>query len=86
MMKKVVRQVVADVPEDATGEDLDSGKFIVGEDDVGQFVKGDCENEEESGWHNQPIFVHGKVVMDAVEQEMCGNADPIVGEIVVEVE
>lgn len=80
-MKEVVRQVVTDIAEDTTTVNGGCNAPVPIEDGVRQLPKWSCENNKESWWHNKPILVHGQIVMDAVEQEMRSNADPIIRKI-----
>lgn len=81
MMQKVMGQIVADVAEDAAAEDGDGDVPVPVEDKVGEAVEGGGEHDEEGGWHDEAEFVHGEVVVDAVEEEMQGYADAVVREV-----
>lgn len=73
-------KVVTDVSEDAAAEDSFSDIWIVGEKKVGQAIEGGCEDKEEGGWHHQAEFVHGEVVVDAVEEEVECQGNAVIGE------
>lgn len=79
MMQEVMRQVVADVAEDAAAVDRDGDVPVPVEDEVGEAVEGRGEHDEEGGGHDEAEFVHGEVVVDAVEEEMQGYANAVVG-------
>lgn len=70
MVQKVVREVIADVSEDTSTEDGRCGIPIPEEDRVGKLPEGRSEDDEESGRHHQSQLIHGKIVMNTVEQEM----------------
>ena len=46
----------------------------------------DRQHEEKCRWHDEPVLVHGQVVVDAVEEEVQSYEDPVVREVVVDVE
>lgn len=53
-----MRQVVADVTEDATTEDCSRNIPIPVEHGVRKSVKGDRKDNEESRWHDQAELIH----------------------------
>ena len=59
-------QIVAYVAEYASAEHGDCCVPIVEEDCMCKFIKRCCENEEEGWRHDEAVFVHWKIVMDAV--------------------
>ena len=81
VVEEVVREVVADVAEDATAVDGDGGVPVVEEDGVRELPEGDGEDDEEGGWHDEAEAVHGQVVVHAVEEEVQGYEDAVVGEV-----
>lgn len=81
VVQEVMRQVVADVAEDAAAEDAGCDVPVVEKDGVGELPEGCGKDEEESRRHNEPVAVHGKVVMDTVEEEVERKADTVVGEV-----
>jgi hypothetical protein len=54
---------------------------VVEEDSVRKLPEGRRERGKQRRWHDESVFVHRKVVVDAVEEEMKGNADAVVGEV-----
>ena len=72
MMQPVMRAVVADVAEYTTAEDGDGGVPVIPEDGVCELVEGGGKGDEEGGRHDESVFVHGEVVVDAVEEEVEG--------------
>ena len=79
VVQEVVRAVVADVSEDATAVYCYSSIPVVEEDGVGQLPEGCGEDEEEGGGHDKTQAVHGEVVVDSVEQEVCRDRHAVVG-------
>lgn len=53
-----MRQVVADVAEDATAEDCSRNIPVPIEYEVRKSEKGDCKYNEESRWHDQAELIH----------------------------
>lgn len=45
------------------------------------FPKGRCECGKKGGRHDQAVFVHGKVVVDAVEDKVQRDSNAIVRQI-----
>lgn len=71
-------QVVADVPKDTPTVDSDSGVPVIEENGMGELVEGTRKGDEKGWWHNEAIFVHRKIVVDAVEKEMSCYAHSVV--------
>ena len=76
-----MRDVVANVAEDAAAEDGRGGEPVPVENRVGELVEGHGEGDEERGRHDEAEFVHGEVVVDAVEEEMGRDSDAVVRKI-----
>ena len=72
-------QVVADVSENTAAVDCNCDIPIPVKYSVGEFVEGKCEDDEEGRWHDESVLVHGEIMMDAVEKEVEGQEDAIVG-------
>jgi len=53
-----MRQVVANVAEDATTKDCSRNIPIPVEHKVRQLVEGDCKNQKECRWHDQAELIH----------------------------
>lgn len=77
-MEEVMGQVVADVPKYTATKYGDSRIPVVEEDCVGKLPEWGCQDNEESGWHDQAVFVHGQIVMNSVKQEVKSETDSIV--------
>lgn len=82
-MEEVVGQVITDVAEDAAAENGSCGIPVVEEYRMRQLPERGRKDQEESRRHHKTVLVHGQVVMDAMEQEMERDADPVVGQISV---
>jgi len=67
MVEEVVRQVIADVTKDTATENSSGYAPVPVEDGMCKFPEGRCQCEEKSRWHYKSEFVHGKVVMNAME-------------------
>ena len=78
VMEEVVRHVVARVTEEAAAEYRRRHVPVPEEEGVRQFPEWDGKSDEEGGWHDEAILIHGQVMMDTVEQEMRRDADPVV--------
>lgn len=74
-----MRHVVARVAEYATGEHGRGDVPIPKEDKVREVPERVSEDGKEGGWHDQTIFVHGQVMVDAVEGEVECDAHTIIG-------
>jgi hypothetical protein len=78
VVQEIVRQVIADVPEDATAKRCYSRVPVVIDDTVCEFPERCGEDEEHGGWHDEAVSVHGKIVVNAVEEEVKRDSDTIV--------
>ena len=77
-MQEVMRAIIANIAENTTAEDGDRGIPVIEENRVGELVEWGGEGEEEGWRHDETVFVHGEVVVDAVEEEVAGDADAVV--------
>ena len=73
--------VVTYITEDPTAVCSCCGIPVIEEDGVGELVKGHGKNDEEGGWHDKSVFIHGKVVMDTVEEKMSRYAHSVVRQV-----
>ena len=78
MMKEIVRHVIANISEDTTAVCQHSRMPVIKEHSVRQLPERECEDDKQGWWHHKAIFIHGKVVMDAVQKEMQSDTNPIV--------
>ena len=76
-----MRLVVANVSEYSPAEDSSCGVPIPEEDGVGEFEERDGEDEEEGWWHDKAVLIHWQEVVDAMEEEVCCDSDPVVREV-----
>ena len=81
VMQEVMGQVVADVTEDAAAVYRYGDVPVPVKDEEGEAVEGGGEHDEKGGRHDEAEFVHGEVVVDAMEEEVQGYTDAIVREI-----
>lgn len=86
VMQKVVRQVVADVSEDAAAVSCSCGVPVVVYYCVRKFPEGYGENHEECWRHDEPKSVHRQIMVNAVEKEVQCNEKSVIGKVVVDVE
>jgi len=78
MVKEVMRHVIANVTKDAAAEH-GCGEIPVPEKErMSNPPEGGRKSYEQGRRHDQTVFVHRKVVVDAVEKEVHGEADPVV--------
>lgn len=83
VVKEVVGQVIANVAKNATAVDCCRGIPVVGENGMSEVPKG-SRKQQKHGWrHDQSVFVHGQIVVDAVEQEVRNDAISVVRKIAV---
>lgn len=76
-----MRLIIAYVPKDSTTVHSHRGIPIIVEDCMSEFPEGCGEDDEEGGWHDEAIFVHGKVMVDAMKEKVGGDADAIIGQV-----
>ena len=74
-------QIVANIAEYPSAEDCYCSVPIVEENGVGEFVESCCEGDEKGRWHDEAVSVHGEVVVDAVEEEVGCDADPVIWKV-----
>lgn len=70
--------VVADVSKDATTVYQQCCVPIVEENGVGQLPEGCGQNHKQCRRHDEAVPVHREVMMNAVEQEVEGEADAVI--------
>lgn len=83
MMQEVVSQVVADVAKNTSTVNSRGGVPAVKEQNMRQLPKRRCEKDEQRGWHDESVLVHGQIVVNAMQQEVQGYEDSVVREIAV---
>ena len=73
-------QVVANISKYATTEDCGGNRPVPMEDCMCQLPEWSCKDEEQCRRHDQSEFIHWKVVVDAMKQEMEGESNSVVRE------
>jgi len=81
MMQEVVGQVVANIAEEPPTEHRRGRVPVVEEDCVCQVPERKREYSKQSWRHDEPVFVHRQVVVNAVKEEMERDSGPVVREI-----
>jgi len=85
-MQKVMRQIVANVAKYTTTVHCNSSIPIIEENGMSKFPEWSRDDYEHGWWHDEAIFVHGKVMVNAMEKEMECNADTVIREVFIEME
>jgi hypothetical protein len=78
-----VCHVVQGVSEDTTGVSCQGGIPVPEDNCMCELPERCCQCYEERGRHYESVLVHGEVVVDAVEEEVEGDADTVVGKVAV---
>lgn len=81
-----MRQIIADIPKDTAAEDRRRSLPRVAEQGMGELPERGGQDDKQGRWHDEAVFIHREVVVDAVEEEVEGDADAVVREVVVNVE
>lgn len=79
VVQEVVSQVIADVAKYSTTKYSRRSIPVVKEDCMCELVERSRESDEEGRRHDKTVSVHGEVVVDAMEEEVCCYADSVVG-------
>ena len=84
-MKEIVGQVIADISEDAAT--INSGCYVpaVVEDGVGEFPKRRSQSYKQCRRHDEPVFIHRKIVVNTMKEKMQRDTHTIVRQITVQV-
>lgn len=78
VVEEVVRHVIERVSKDAAAV-CSRCRMPVPEDDAMREFPERCgQNNEECGWHNQPVLIHGQIMMNAMEEEVECDANTVV--------
>lgn len=80
-MQEVMRQIIADVAKDTAAVSSDGGVPIPENQEMSKLPERSCKSHKERGGHDKSVSIHGKIMMNAVEQEMQCDADPVVRKI-----
>ena len=78
VVQEVVCQVVADVSEDTATKDGGADIPVRGKNKVCKLPEWVCKNHEKGRGHHQSVFVHGQVVVNAMEQKVCSDTDTVI--------
>jgi hypothetical protein len=70
VVEEIMCHVIARVPEDATTVGSQSGIPVPEDYCVSELPERCRKNGEKCRWHDEPILVHGEIVMDAVKQKV----------------
>ena len=73
--------VIANVSKDPSAEDRCCSVPIVPEYRMCKLMKWHGKDNKERWWHDETIFVHWKVVVDAMEEEVGCQANTVVREV-----
>jgi hypothetical protein len=80
-MQEVVCHVVAGVSKDATAVGSQGGIPVPENDGVCELPERCRKDDEECRWHDEPVPIHGKVVVNAVKQEVEGNGEAVIRKV-----
>ena len=84
MVDPVVDHIVADVAEDtATETGVSPVQWEEREDEL---VDWSTQDGEHDWWHDQTVWVHWQVVVNTVHQEVKGDEEGVVWQVVIHVE
>lgn len=81
VVQEVVCHIVAHIPKYTAAVCDQCSVPVVEEDEVGEPPERCCKGHKERRWHDETIFVHWKVMMNTVEDEVQRDAHTIVGEV-----
>jgi len=84
MVESIMRAVVEHVVREGTRNDAISPRSR--EEEMGQSREWIRQRRKKDRWHHQPQWVHWKVMMNAVHQEMQHEEHRLIREVVVDVE
>lgn len=83
VVEEVMSHVVKDVAEDASREDGSGHEPIPVEDSVCELPERRGQDDKQSRRHDEAIFVHRQVVVNAMKEEMSSDANTVVRDIAV---
>lgn len=79
MVEKVVSHVIAYVPKNTASEGHRRCIPVIEEDGVCKPPEGRRKNNKQSRWHHKAVLIHGKVVVNSVQEEMQGYPYSVIG-------
>jgi len=80
VVQEVVGQIIADIAKDTSAEDSCSYVPVPIKDNVCEFPEGKCQDHEQRWRHDQPQFIHRKVVVNTMQEEMKSQGYTVVWE------
>lgn len=80
VVEEIMCQIIADIPEYAATEDSGCDGPIPKEYGMRQFPEWRCEEKKEGWWHDQSELIHGKVVVDTMQEKMQCKRHTVVRE------
>lgn len=86
VVQEVMSQIIADIAENSTTKHSSRRTPIIKEDSMRQLPERHRKNYEESWRHDKSISVHGQVVVDTVQQEVCCKSYAVVWQVPVQME
>jgi hypothetical protein len=86
VVKEVVCHIVAGVSEDTTTVGSQSGIPVPKDDSMCEFPERCCKDNEECRWHDEPVLVHGKVMVNPVKKKVEGNGDAVIRKVIIQME
>jgi hypothetical protein len=78
VVQKVMGHVIESVSKYAAAVSSGRGVPVPEDDSMGKLPEWRCECDKKCWWHDKSVFVHRKVVVDAVKKEMQGNANAVI--------
>jgi hypothetical protein len=70
VVKEVVRKIVADISKDTSTVGCYCSIPVVAEDGMSHPPERSSQKSEENGRHNKTVLIHGKIMVDTVEEKM----------------
>ena len=81
MVQEIVCHVIAYISEYPTRIGCDSSVPVVEKDEMREFVKRRCKNDEQRGRHYETVPIHREIMMDTMEEEMQRQPDSVIRKI-----
>jgi len=75
--------IVANISKQATAKGCGACIPVEEEDCVSKPPERRSEHAEHDGWHDEPVFVHGEVVVNTMEEKVGRDSYPVVGKVTV---
>lgn len=81
VVEEVMCEIVTNISEYGTTEDICSGRPIVEENHMSESPKRCGKSKKQCRRHHQSQFVHRQIVMNPVKQKMCGQSDSVIRKV-----